>query len=48
MFGSVKPETSRLLDAKEKLFDSRMDAGRRASAIRYGEFPEATGGDAGV
>ena len=34
----IKPETSRLLDAKEKQYDSRMDAGRRA--IRFNEFKD--------
>ena len=41
--GKIKPETSRLLDAKEKLYDSRMDAARHA--IRFGEFKD---GGAGV
>lgn len=37
-FGAVKPETSRLLDAKEKQYENRSDEVRRTSAIRYGQF----------
>lgn len=44
--GRVNPETSRLLDAKEKQYKSRMDAAKRA--IRYGEFAGDEDGEADV
>jgi transposase InsO family protein len=42
----VKPVTSRLLDVKQKRYESRVDAAKRA--IRYSDFAETLGGEDGV
>jgi len=43
IMSGVTPTTSRLLDGKQKQFESRNDAARQA--IRYSEFPDTAGND---
>jgi len=45
MMTGVTPETSRLLDGKEKQFENRSNATKQA--IRYSEFPDAEESDRG-